>query len=68
MSEVLFNRRTLLKTALPTLAGIVGFHKSAHGKEADSPPVRVITKGPRYHWGVRSASSDYGTEGELSLE
>jgi hypothetical protein len=50
MSEILFNRRTLLKTALPTLAGIVGFHKSAHGKESDSLPVRVITKGPRYHW------------------
>lgn len=44
-------RRQLLKGTLPSLLGLTGLGNLAFAKDAKKfPPVRTITRGPRYHW------------------
>lgn len=43
-------RRTILRAGVAGSVGFLGLGQNTYGSKSDSPPVRVITKGPKYHW------------------
>ena len=53
MNKPRITRRTILKSAIPTAAGLAGFGLASNAQSAEPnlfPPVRRITHGPRHHW------------------
>jgi Tol biopolymer transport system component len=50
MSLSPMTRRQLLKSALPAALGLAGLGRLASAEGDKLPPVRAITKGPKFHW------------------
>ncbi len=46
----MFNRRDFLATATATSLGLLSFPNFSSAAEEKLPPVRRITKGPKFHW------------------
>jgi hypothetical protein len=49
-SRCALNRRDILRAGIVSGIGLAGFGRAAAGGAEELPPVRTITRGPKFHW------------------